>query len=225
MRRGASMCSSTFSKSLACSLVALFAFVAFGTTDARAKSIMAFAAPPVFLWTDESSEAQHIANTITEEYGVIHELGPGTFLGSGLPTNSRGHAWGQAGTDWDDQAIASTEGTHVHDSSLGGSSSGNGSSGNGSSARNDIDGSSSFSFPVNQMTTSLSIGGSLLADGPQAQDSNGLGDPDPDPARAVVIANPLPSAFPLFAGGLAGLGLLGWRRKRKAYKSCERSAL
>ncbi len=28
-------------------------------------------------------------------------------------------------------------------------------------------------------------------------------------------ATPLPAALPLFATGLAGLGLLGWRRKRK----------
>jgi hypothetical protein len=27
---------------------------------------------------------------------------------------------------------------------------------------------------------------------------------------------PLPAALPLFAGGLGALGLLGWRRKRKA---------
>jgi hypothetical protein len=27
---------------------------------------------------------------------------------------------------------------------------------------------------------------------------------------------PLPAAFPLFAGGLVTLGLLGWHRKRKA---------
>jgi hypothetical protein len=27
---------------------------------------------------------------------------------------------------------------------------------------------------------------------------------------------PLPAALPLFATGLAGLGLLGWRRKKKA---------
>ena len=35
----------------------------------------------------------------------------------------------------------------------------------------------------------------------------------------AVVANnavPLPAALPLFAGGLGALGLLGWRRKRKA---------
>jgi hypothetical protein len=29
-------------------------------------------------------------------------------------------------------------------------------------------------------------------------------------------ATPLPAALPLFATGIGGLGLLGWRRKRKA---------
>ena len=33
---------------------------------------------------------------------------------------------------------------------------------------------------------------------------------------AAPIATPLPGALPLFAGGLGALGLLGWRRKRKA---------
>ena len=31
-----------------------------------------------------------------------------------------------------------------------------------------------------------------------------------------AAATPLPAALPLFATGLGGLGLLGWRRKRKA---------
>jgi hypothetical protein len=31
-----------------------------------------------------------------------------------------------------------------------------------------------------------------------------------------ITATPLPAALPLFAGGLGALGLLGWRRKRKA---------
>jgi len=30
------------------------------------------------------------------------------------------------------------------------------------------------------------------------------------------VATPLPAALPLFATGLGALGLLGWRRKRKA---------
>jgi hypothetical protein len=30
------------------------------------------------------------------------------------------------------------------------------------------------------------------------------------------VETPLPAALPLFATGLGGLGLLGWRRKRKA---------
>jgi hypothetical protein len=32
----------------------------------------------------------------------------------------------------------------------------------------------------------------------------------------VETATPLPAALPLFATGLGGLGLLGWRKKRKA---------
>lgn len=37
------------------------------------------------------------------------------------------------------------------------------------------------------------------------------------PGGAVpVSATPLPAAFPLFATGIGGLGLFGWRRKRKA---------
>jgi hypothetical protein len=32
---------------------------------------------------------------------------------------------------------------------------------------------------------------------------------------AAVSAVPLPAALPLFATGLAAMGLLGWRRKRK----------
>ena len=35
-------------------------------------------------------------------------------------------------------------------------------------------------------------------------------------APSSVSTVPLPTALPLFASGLVGLGLLGWRRKRKA---------
>jgi hypothetical protein len=34
---------------------------------------------------------------------------------------------------------------------------------------------------------------------------------------APVNATPLPATLPLFAAGIAGIGLLGWRRKRKAH--------
>ena len=39
-----------------------------------------------------------------------------------------------------------------------------------------------------------------------------------DPAAQLTLefATPLPAALPLFASGLGALGLLGWRRKRKA---------
>ncbi len=33
---------------------------------------------------------------------------------------------------------------------------------------------------------------------------------------SALLATPLPAALPLFASGLGALGLLGWRRKRKA---------
>jgi len=35
-------------------------------------------------------------------------------------------------------------------------------------------------------------------------------------ATFTAVVTPLPAALPLFATGLGGLGLLGWRRKRKA---------
>jgi hypothetical protein len=34
--------------------------------------------------------------------------------------------------------------------------------------------------------------------------------------KTVDLPTPLPASLPLFASGLGGLGLLGWRRKRKA---------
>ena len=38
----------------------------------------------------------------------------------------------------------------------------------------------------------------------------------PPPVSAPVIANPIPGTLPLFVTGLGALGLLGWRRKKKA---------
>jgi hypothetical protein len=44
----------------------------------------------------------------------------------------------------------------------------------------------------------------------------GLGLSNQSNSISVETTTPLPAALPLFASGLAGLGLLGWRRKRKA---------
>ena len=48
----------------------------------------------------------------------------------------------------------------------------------------------------------------------------GVGSPDPrnteSPLNVTVGATPLPATLPLFAAGLGGMGLLGWRRKRKS---------
>ena len=38
----------------------------------------------------------------------------------------------------------------------------------------------------------------------------------PTSVTVSVSAVPIPAALPLFATGLVGLGLLGWRRKKKA---------
>ena len=50
--------------------------------------------------------------------------------------------------------------------------------------------------------------------------ANGASGPTPDYIGAQYVApplvTPLPAALPLFATGLGALGLLGWRRKRKA---------
>jgi hypothetical protein len=56
-----------------------------------------------------------------------------------------------------------------------------------------------------QISDNLSLGGSGLAAGADSYTQS-----------FTVSQTPLPAALPLFATGIGGLGLLGWRRKRKA---------
>ena len=50
-----------------------------------------------------------------------------------------------------------------------------------------------------------------------SEDGNqNLGDWTPEGGGGLSPTTPLPAALPLFASGLGALGLLGWRRKRKA---------
>jgi hypothetical protein len=53
----------------------------------------------------------------------------------------------------------------------------------------------------------------------------GLGDEGWGVEQVSVSATPLPAALPLFATGLGALGLLGWRRKRKAAGKATNSAI
>jgi len=46
--------------------------------------------------------------------------------------------------------------------------------------------------------------------------SIGVGDAAAVDSFVLNIGTPLPAALPLFATGIGALGLIGWRRKRKA---------
>ncbi len=87
--------------------------------------------------------------------------------------------------------------------------------------------------------TSASGGGLIIQDVPgQSSDINLLGpqlfsgdtsapqfilgtyslmDPEGNTDTLAISETPLPATLPLFASGLGALGLLGWRRKRKAH--------
>ena len=53
-----------------------------GLNEAHADG-MRFSAAPPFIWTDESpSVAQRVADLISNTFGTVHKLGPGTFIGA-----------------------------------------------------------------------------------------------------------------------------------------------
>jgi hypothetical protein len=57
-----------------------------------------------------------------------------------------------------------------------------------------------------------------LADGAQDTDNNAADFVTgvPNPRNSAVAETPLPATLSLFATGLGALGLIGWRRKKKA---------
>ena len=65
-------------------------------------------------------------------------------------------------------------------------------------------------LPIDLITQALSGGNTLEGV------ANGIIRTSAPVASGAVPSVPLPTALPLFATGLAGLGLLGWRRKKKA---------
>jgi hypothetical protein len=64
------------------------------------------------------------------------------------------------------------------------------------------------SFDTDTQILTVNYSGSLSGEGPSLGFANG---PTID-----VSATPIPATLPLFASGLGAMGLLGWRRKKKA---------
>jgi hypothetical protein len=87
-----------------------------------------------------------------------------------------------------------------------------GSSSNGGSSLGNIGGASSLVSRLSALTGGHAGGGGALKAISMLGRTSISDDPDPVP----LLGNPIPTAFILFASGLAGLGMLAWRRTRKA---------
>jgi len=193
------------SKHVISSVAALLTFATLGLNEAHADG-MRFSAAPPFIWTDETpSVAQQLADLISDTFGTVHKLGPGTFIGAALPPVAALHVpSGKGKSAANGNAFGSARAIHI-----------NGSNSNSGTSERDAGGVSSL---IHQLVSSGQISGSggastVLGAALNSNNSTNVADAN---ASVQVIANPLPGALPLFITGMVGLGLLGWRKKRKA---------
>ena len=70
-----------------------------------------------------------------------------------------------------------------------------------------------FSFGTAYLYYAFGASTVAFAQGNTDQELSAVGDFGP---QGEIGQTPLPAALPLFASGLGAMGLLGWRRKRKA---------
>jgi hypothetical protein len=75
---------------------------------------------------------------------------------------------------------------------------------------------SGFLVQDTSLTAITSVQWTVWAEGGTYTGSDNINPNNPtNPGFTGTATTPLPAALPLFATGLGGLGLLGWRRKRK----------
>ena len=151
------------------------------------------------------SVAQQLADLMSDTFGTVHKLGPGTFIGAALPPVASLHVpSGKGKSAANGDAFGSARAIHI-----------NGSNSNSGTPEGDAGGVSSL---IHQLGSFGPIGGSggwstIVGAALNSNDSANVADAN---ASVQVVANPLPGALPLFITGMVGLGLLGWRKKRKA---------
>jgi hypothetical protein len=186
-------------------LAALIALAIFGVNDARADRIRATIIPP-FLWTDLSqSAAQHTANVISSELGTIHPLGPGTFVGGMFSPAPPIHvSSSMEKTSWAVEAVLSGGSRSNNSSSAGSAGAGSFPFSTGAQIR----GNAGMGPAISDAVLAGNSGAALAGNSTLNLNS------DSEAQNAAVIPNPIPPPFLLFATGLGGLALLGWRKKK-----------
>ena len=185
------------SKHVISSVAALLTFATFGLNEAHADG-MRFSAAPPFIWTDESpSVAQQLADLISDTFGTVHKLGPGTFIGATLPPVASLHVPSGKGKAAEGNAFGSARAIHI-----------NGSKSNSGASEGDAGGVSSL---IHQLVSFGPIGGSggdstVVGAALNSNDSANVADAN---ASVQIVANPLPGALPLFITGMGRVGSAG----------------